>query len=89
LPAAFVLPDFLSPVPDTNSLRIVGAIYRTNFVLIYPAWASNYFIETFVNLPSGMSPEIIAPTHFLGPFTHYRVVPVPMESGGRLFRLRR
>ncbi|HEY2952435.1 MAG TPA: alkaline phosphatase family protein [Verrucomicrobiae bacterium] len=88
-PPAFVLPDFLSPVPETNSLTIIGTIYRTNFVLIYPAWASNYFIESFVNLPSGQSSEIIVPTNFLGAFTHYRAVPLPMESAGRLFRLRR
>jgi phospholipase C len=88
-PPAFVLPDFLSPVPDTNSLKIYGALHRNNFVLIYPAWASNHVIESFVNLPPAIPGEIIVPTNFLGSFPYYRAVPLPIESTGRLFRLRR
>jgi phospholipase C len=88
-PQAFVLPDFLHPVPDTNSLTIIGATYCTNFVLICPAWASNYVIESFVNSPSGLSSEIINPTNVLATFPHYRAVLLPMKSSGGFFRLRR
>ncbi len=88
-PPPFVLPGFLSPVPDTNTLAILGTTYQTNYVLIYPAWASNYTLESSANLASGSWNQFIPPTNSLGNFPNYRVVPLPLTGPGRFFRLRR
>ena len=88
-PAPFVLPGFLNPVPDTNTLAMLGTTYQTNYVLIYPAWASNYTLESRASLASGSWNPFVPPTNSLGNFTNYRVVPLPLTGPGRFFRLRR
>lgn len=88
-PPPFALPGFISPVPDTNCLRIFYSTYTTNFVLIYPAWATNYTVESCVNPVSGPWTELAPSTNSLGVFSNYMVVPLPMNSPGRFFRLRR
>lgn len=88
-PAPFVLPGHLSPVPDINSLNIVGTLYSTNFVLIYPAWATNYTVESSTEPVFGPWTEVPPTTNSLGVFSNYVVIPLPMNSPGRFFRLRR
>jgi hypothetical protein len=75
----------LPSIPGTNSLPLLATTYSTNVVLIYPAWASNFVIETSPSLAAGSWLELNAPLNLLG---NYLVVGLPAPSSNMYFRLR-
>ncbi|MGO9586868.1 MAG: phosphocholine-specific phospholipase C [Limisphaerales bacterium] len=81
----FTLPVTINPVPPTNVLQVFGVSYGTNFMVIYPNWASNCAIDFRTNISQGSWVPVSAPSNILG---NYMVVPVPLKSSAGYFRLR-
>jgi hypothetical protein len=85
VPAPFALPSTLDPVPATNVLKVFGVVYGTNFMVLYPGWASNCVIEARTNLFLGSWVPVNAASNIMG---NYIVVPLPLTPPNRCFRLR-
>ncbi len=81
----FTLPANINPIPATNVLQVSGVTYGTNFMVIYPNWASNCAIDFRTNLFLGSWVPVNAPSNVLG---NYLVVPVPLAPSAGYFRLR-
>ena len=81
----FTLPATINPSPATNILQVFGVPYGTNFMVIYPNWASNCAIDFRTNLSQGSWVPVSAPSNILG---NYIVVPVPFKTSTGFFRLR-
>jgi hypothetical protein len=81
----FTLPAAINPIPATNILQVFGVPYGTNFMVIYPNWASNCAIDFRTNLLQGSWIPMNAPSNILG---NYIVVPVPLKTSTGFFRLR-
>jgi len=81
----FTLPAAINPIPATNVLRVFGVLYGTNFMVIYPNWASNCAIDFRTNLSRGVWGPVSAPSNILG---NYIVMPVPARTSSGFFRLR-
>ena len=76
----------INPIPATNSLLIFSTTYNTNFVLVSPAWASNYVIEFSPSLtPPSWIPVSAVINVIMG---NYLVTPLPLAFSSGFFRLR-
>jgi len=84
-PGPFTLPSGLNPVPATNALLVFGVPYGTNFMVIYPQWASNCVVEYSATLASNSWIPAFAPATNLG---NYFVAPLPLTPSNAFFRLR-
>jgi hypothetical protein len=81
----FALPASINPIPATNILQVFGVPYGTNFMVIYPDWASNCTIDFRTNLTRVSWGPVSAPSNILG---NYTVVPMPIKTAAGYFRLR-
>ena len=75
----------LPSIPGTNSLPLFTTTYSNSVVLIYPAWASNFTIESSPSLAAGSWLELNATLNLLD---NYLVVGLPATSSNLFFRLR-
>ena len=81
----FTLPYTLSPIPPTNFLAVVGVPYGTNYMVIYPHWASNYVVEFSSSLKPNSWVAVNTASNVIG---NYLVVPLPLTPSNGFFRLR-
>jgi len=75
----------LNPVPPTSPLTLYQTCYDTNFVLVFPTWASNYTIESRGSLQTGSWIPVTVTSNVIG---NYIIVGVPFSSSNQYFRLR-
>jgi hypothetical protein len=75
----------LNPVPGTDSLPLYATSFYTNFVLVYPAWASNFAVEFSPGPAPGSWTPVTVTSNIMG---NYLVVPLPLTSSNGFFRLR-
>ncbi len=81
----FTLPGTLDPIPATDRLAVFGIPYGTNFMVIYPHWASNCAIEFSPNLKPNSWAPVNTASNIMG---NYLVVPLPLTPSNGFFRLR-
>jgi phospholipase C len=75
----------ISPIPPNSPLTLYATCYDTNFVLVFPAWASNCIIESSANLRPGSWAPVNVRSNIIG---NYIVVGVPFSPSNQFFRLR-
>jgi phospholipase C len=75
----------ISPIPPNSPLTLYETCYDTNFVLVFPAWASNCIIESSANLRPGSWAPLNVRSNIIG---NYIVVGVPFSPSNQFFRLR-
>ena len=76
----------LAFIPGTNSPPLFATTFSSNVVLIYPAWASNFLIESSSSMAPGSWSQLNATVNLLG---NYLLVGLPETSSNIFFRLRK
>ena len=75
----------LNPVPPAGPLMLYQTSYDTNFVLVFPAWASSYTIESRGSLQTGSWVPVNLKSNVIG---NYIIVGIPFSPSNQYFRLR-